>query len=366
MGTTTSRTRKSPAIMDPQARLDRVAGAHPLIVVVGLPRSGTTWLAKIFDSHPDTFYCHEPDSRGALGAVPFAPDPAQSATYADAVRAFANQLPEARDIRVIGKLPLFRKSYDRPGEYFARRALVYAGKLMGNVVHATRVPAVVRKEAARTIVWKSIESTARLGTLAQILPNAKFIHIVRHPCGYVDSILRGFAEHRFSSTTPPWNDEAMLHLLGGTAQAKRHSPAVDALSSRTESERLAWLWLVQNEKAFDETRQRGNVITVRYEDLCERPEAACRALFASVGLSWAPQTQRFVDHSTRTHDSSYYALAKNPARAAHRWRGTLDPDIVRKVEAMVATASVWHWFAGAQVDEEFEHPPTVAADSRRR
>ena len=32
------------------------------LLLFGLPRSGTTWLGKIFDSHPDTLYWHEPDS----------------------------------------------------------------------------------------------------------------------------------------------------------------------------------------------------------------------------------------------------------------------------------------------------------------
>ena len=31
------------------------------ILILGSPRSGTTWLAKIFDSHPDILYRHEPD-----------------------------------------------------------------------------------------------------------------------------------------------------------------------------------------------------------------------------------------------------------------------------------------------------------------
>jgi hypothetical protein len=35
---------------------------HHGILVFGLPRSGTTWLGKIFDSHPETLYRHEPDS----------------------------------------------------------------------------------------------------------------------------------------------------------------------------------------------------------------------------------------------------------------------------------------------------------------
>jgi hypothetical protein len=34
-----------------------------LLLLFGMPRSGTTWLAKIIDSHPDIIYRHEPDSR---------------------------------------------------------------------------------------------------------------------------------------------------------------------------------------------------------------------------------------------------------------------------------------------------------------
>jgi hypothetical protein len=32
-----------------------------LILILGLPRSGTSWLGKVFDSHPDVAYLHEPD-----------------------------------------------------------------------------------------------------------------------------------------------------------------------------------------------------------------------------------------------------------------------------------------------------------------
>ena len=334
--------------------MPNAASLQPLIVIVGLPRSGTTWLAKIFDSHPDTFYCHEPDSRGRLRGVPFAPDPAESGRYVDTVRKFASALPNARDIRVIGKLPLFPKRYDLPGGYWVRRALIAAGKLLSNVVCEPRIAVATRKSVAKVVVWKSIESTARLGTLAHAMPDAKFIHIVRHPCGYADSILRGYTAHRFTSSTPPWDDVALIELLSQTAQAQRYTASVGLLQSRAHCERLAWLWLVQNEKAFDESRSLDNVTIVRYEDLCERPVDACRELFAKVGLTWPQQTQSFVENSTSTHDSSYYAVSKDSLRAAHAWRDRLDRESARMVTEMVAPSSIWRWYAMAQIDERFE------------
>ena len=41
------------------------------IFIFGVPRSGTTWLAKIFDSHPATLLRHEPDTVNPTAAIPF-------------------------------------------------------------------------------------------------------------------------------------------------------------------------------------------------------------------------------------------------------------------------------------------------------
>ena len=49
-------------------------------LVFGLPRSGTTWLGKIFDSHPMTLYRHEPDSVERISGVPLLPDAPDAGT----------------------------------------------------------------------------------------------------------------------------------------------------------------------------------------------------------------------------------------------------------------------------------------------
>ena len=50
-----------------------------LILLFGMPRSSTTWIGKVFDSHPEEVYRHEPDSqfqlREILELLPSSPDP---------------------------------------------------------------------------------------------------------------------------------------------------------------------------------------------------------------------------------------------------------------------------------------------------
>ena len=91
------------------------------ILLFGMPRSGTTWLGKVFDSHPRTLYRHEPDSFGTLDAMPLFPELADAGQYQALIRDFVAALPATRSARVTGKLPLFPKDYQGPRAVQLRR-----------------------------------------------------------------------------------------------------------------------------------------------------------------------------------------------------------------------------------------------------
>jgi len=90
--------------------------AASAILILGSPRSGATWLAKIFDSHPDILYRHEPDELSpARKSMP----PAEQIT----------ELISQRGLRSAGKRPFFREAF-RPVPLEVVReglALVLAG-----------------------------------------------------------------------------------------------------------------------------------------------------------------------------------------------------------------------------------------------
>ncbi len=309
------------------------------ILLFGMPRSGTTWLGKVFDSHPDTLYRHEPDSGGALDdLLPMFPDPAEAEHYRTAIARFFQTLPTNRSIRVAGKLPLFPKSYQRPFAHQIRLGFVPSAKVLSRWISVESLPEFVANDRAATIrlVWKSIESLGRLGTLARVVPDARVIHIVRHPCGYVSSVLSGEAAGLMPGAVSASEDYGILELLLQTDGARRRGLDIAYFRKMQPVERLAWRWLLYNEKALAELSDLPNACSVRYEDLCRDPVGGYRSLFEFSGLDWSEQSAAFVDASTHSEKSAYFSVFKNPERAAFGWKSKLAEEDQARILAVVS------------------------------
>ena len=75
-----------------------------LILLFGMPRSGTTWIGKIFDSHQDTFYLHEPDSVSPVANLPLVVDTKQ----AELINPVVTNWLTVNDEKVTASRPFFR------------------------------------------------------------------------------------------------------------------------------------------------------------------------------------------------------------------------------------------------------------------
>src|SRR5580704_15560833 len=78
-----------------------------LVFLLGAPRSGTTWLAKLFDSHPNVLYRNEPDSVLHEPRVPLLCQPEDIGQYRAIAHDYIERLLDIRTLKTSGSLPVF-------------------------------------------------------------------------------------------------------------------------------------------------------------------------------------------------------------------------------------------------------------------
>lgn len=310
--------------------------AQSAILILGSPRSGTSWLAKIFDSHPTILYRHEPDelAQARAGLSP-----------SEQIGEWLRQ----RGLRAAAKRPYFPKSW-RPAPLDTTRRMI-ASALSG----MQRVPVTSRLANAISLPdmippnrWQSVRAAVKLvnwdGTLAvQTMPDTRCVFILRHPCGQIASLMAGLAGRRFLRAADEYGAPVDMNRAGAWAALRGvDATAFDALP---DAAKYAWAWLAFNEPVTESLAALPNAKIVVYEDLCQRPEAVSRDLFTFAGLDWNPRTAAFLDTSTQ-HDrpSGYYDVFRTTGQVPDRWRHSMsqqDQDAVRTVVSLSPLARCW-------------------------
>ena len=310
----------------------------PIIFLFGMPRSGTTWIGKIFDSHPDTLYRHEPDSWGLLNSIPLMAPVEHAEKYAADVRDFCGRLPEMKLTKVAASTPIFPKNYYSPLRHQLFRLNVLAVKAAAKLFGEQPVYNLIRAGDRGNIrmVWKSIESLGRLGVIERAMQPCFGIHIARHPCGYVASVLRGESQQRFTSSISASEDMGLLALCLDTATARQHGLTQASLKRMHPVERLAWRWVLFNAKAMQDIEGEPNCMTLRYEDVCRDPLGIAKQLFDFTQLQWNSQTEKFVSQSTSKNDGRYYGVVKDPLKASSKWKDELAAADIDRIFSIVS------------------------------
>ncbi len=310
-------------------------------MLMGLPRSGTTWLGKIFDSHPRTLYRHEPDAlmyeKFVRPRLPVSYD----SRYAEAVFDFADAALGSTKPRSVLKAPWFRKCHYPRVAWVRRWLQLHTARLATRLGREPEdIPdgiAMHRMVHVRP-VWKSVSCTPILGTLARLLPQSRSISILRHPCGYVGSVLRGTRAAKFLSS--PSEDPGLVGVCLRSESARERRLTAADFDAMAPSEKLAWRWVAGTHEIVATTDSLPNVMTVRFEDLCAEPASVARSLFDFADLSWHDQTADFIRRSTAIEHSSFYSVFKNPMHSAKKWQAELSATDVQRIESVVRGTAV--------------------------
>lgn len=253
----------------------------PVVIVAGMPRSGTTWLGQIFDSHPEVAYrvC-----------------PLFCYSLKDAVAA---ESPRAEWSEV------FRRAFLEPSDYM----LDIRGRLAGDL------PAFSQKTVPPSrLVLKFDHHQDLVGRALELFANLRVVALVRNPCAAIDSWLRAPKEF-------PQDADPLLHWRDGR------------IKKRWRGDHFGfddWVRLATEFLAL-ERRHPGRAEVIRYEDLVRGGAAVAEPLLARCGLASHPATAAFIRESQARHSDATYGVFKDP-RVVEAWRERLPGRIRAEIE----------------------------------
>lgn len=274
-------------------------------LVTGLARSGTTWLAKILDSHPDTRYLHEPDSIPAFHGFPPAGIGSESIQYAELINLTLGELETANRINSSGSWPVFRKRGESRLAFRQRQLTVFGLRLAAKKVGNFRMPNIaVHRNPEAALVWKSVLAVGHIRALASRRSPLRMILILRHPGGIIESRERG----------------ASLGVMARLSQdhfqsiLKLDTPLVKSIRERcspmSRIDLESFRWAVLNSLAIDYLSTSPNGLIVRYEDITSSPVEEARRILDFMDLSWHSQVERFIAASTGATSPRFYATSR--------------------------------------------------------
>ncbi len=310
------------------------------IILTGLARSGTTFLAKLFDSHRDVFYKHEPDGFNKNKFdVPRIPAEQDYDTLEVNARKYIDFLFSVRDLKSLGKEPFFDKSYRSTAKKTIMVIWVYIlkvherafkQKLRGNVV-----PEFKSSDKEHNTVLKLVASLGRTGLFLHTESNIKYVHIIRHPAGVAASRIRGDIEGNMQG-------ETFMDELVCLPEAKQYNFTEQDIASFTNVQRYAYEWMLINDKVFEECNDKDNYVLVSYEALCQDTEMELRRVFDKCGLPWCSQTEEFIRHleGFSSAKGRYYSVMRSPKLSANKWREELSEEQIAEVAAVVSQSKV--------------------------
>src|SRR5690606_12137000 len=108
-------------------------------------------------------------------------------------------------------------------------------------------------------------------------PDARIVHIVRHPCAQIASRLRGLRLKLLEGGT-------YLKSIAATSTARRLGLDLAGLEAMAIEERMAAQWLVLNQKVHEEMAGLPAYHLLDYDAFCHDPLPRAQALLDRLGL----------------------------------------------------------------------------------
>ena len=230
------------------------------IGIFGVPRSGTSWLGQIFNSHSDVEFKFQP-----LFSYAFK-DYLDENSPLEKIEDFFLKIKESDDYFLNMKDPVIHKNY----------------------------PDFSKHPHPRLLVYKEVRYHHVIQNILEKTDDSKFIFIVRNPFPVLSSWAKAPKEFDKSWDFMEEWEFARKKNLG----RKEEFYGYDGWKKAT--------------LIFHKLKERfpDRVEIVKYSDLLKNPEKITRELFSFAGLDWDLQTEKFIDESMSRKDNDPNSVYK--------------------------------------------------------
>lgn len=299
------------------------------IVVLGLPRSGTTWAAAVLGHTSGGVVRHEPDNekehlaallaKRGLGRFPVIGAQDDSPTYRDLwAHALEGQVPDESDIRDRCAARIWHRRSQPARERAVNGNLGARVRLAAGLTRDRWTPG----PSGMPIV-KSVHAPLALDWLVHSFPEPRFVVVLRNPA----NVLSSWLEMRLS--------DADRHLDIDPRVVHRYMDRWGVrLPHGTGPERAAWQVCLLTAALIEAAEGRPEVVVVEHEQLCHDPVAAFAQLSTSLGLSWREEAHAFLGDSDRAGQG--FEIRRVARDQPERWRSRLSHDGVDALRAEAA------------------------------
>ena len=266
------------------------------LLVTGVPRSGTTWLARLLATAPGT---------ALAGREPMNPRGRQYA-LAGTLDAWTRlELPTPRQRRALRLtyIGLNPRTYGKYGRTQWRAPLP-----------GTRI---VVKDPFAMLSVPSITS----------ITGATGLQLYRHP-GAVLTSYRRMGWRADLEELAPFAD--VVPTAGPlVAELFATSPA-----DLDDTDAMGVFWSILTTIALDGMQREPRTLMVAHHELAAGGEPATRRLFAELALEFSAATGDELSHteSSSSSDRSLHRFDRNPAEVANAWKDNLSPHDVARIE----------------------------------
>ena len=306
--------------------------------ILGYPRSGTTWFANLFNTHPDVIYRHEMIGRCYMQFPDELFKKLKSShtltenDYNNAIKVILS--PDIESDRA----PFFKKNhltFSNPKfHYFAWLATRAASFLKPLYIYLF-----YPKGSNLNLVIKETRSAIDMDNIIAGLRADKNIILFRHPCGAIASSLRGIETGKMQPSTKG-NREKWFSDNKDKEYISKQKLQLSQVLAMPEHEYLALCWRLQNEDYIALPTVNNNIY-INYEDFMVDQEIKVKKLFDKLSLSYDPSVEQFIQASSGTKNekplmkdssSTFYSVYRNEGFNPNKWMDSLESAQISAIE----------------------------------